>query len=62
MAMTYRSLLQKLQKMDDSQLDSNCSVYTPWESEFFELDDECGFTAIADGILDSGHPILYILE
>jgi beta-galactosidase/beta-glucuronidase len=61
MAMTYRSLLQQLQKMDDSQLDCNCSVYTPWESEFFELDDECGFMAI-DDVLDAGHPILYVLE
>lgn len=62
MAMTYRSLLQQLQKMNDSQLDCNCSVYVPWESEYFELDDECNFATAMNDVLDAEHPILYVLE
>ena len=60
--MTYKQLLEKLQKIPADRLDDTVTVWNVWESEFTPT---CGLTENKEGggldtnVLDYGH---YVLE
>jgi len=59
--MTYKQLKEEIEKFDEEQITSDVSIYLPWEDEY-RLLKEVTFATKDNGILDSEHPILYILD
>ena len=60
MAMTYRELVQRLQEMDDEQLDCDVTIEIPCDYD----DNECypGCLRIANdnhSSLDDNHPVIF---
>ena len=60
--MTYRELLEKLMKLNNEQLDSDVTIYVPWDGEYCTMDDDLWFACKDHSILDENHPILYIAD
>lgn len=58
-SMTYRELLQELQKLSEEQLDCDISVYDEEAEEFFHVDHDLQIQSGND-VLGHGHPYLVI--
>lgn len=56
MALTYRSLMKRLQKMDDSVLDNDVTVHDPDRDEYQPVNSV--WQQDTDDVLDAGAPIL----
>lgn len=59
MSYTYRELLDKLNELDEENLDKTVSVYLNLTDEYVEVFD---FWVSADDIdvLDAGHPVIEV--
>ena len=57
--MTYRDLLNALDKLTDEQLDCDLSVYVPGIDEYYEA--QFDFSSEEGDVLDEGHPIFVII-
>lgn len=59
-AMTYRQLLAHISTMDDSQLDTNVTVYNTYEDEYYPVPAIDYVSEDGNGVLDPLHPFLVV--
>ncbi|MEA3339250.1 MAG: hypothetical protein U9R15_04730 [Chloroflexota bacterium] len=60
--MTYKQLLEKLIKLNDSQLNMTASIHLPFDDEYYGV-RSFGYTNERDcDVLDNNHPIMTIAQ
>lgn len=56
--MTYKELLQQLQKLNEEQLNSDVAIYDEGIDEYYQLTVEFVFATEKCQVLDVDHPII----
>jgi hypothetical protein len=56
--MTYKELLNRLQQLNNEQLNQDVCIYDGAMDEYYQLKVELVFATDAQDVLDIGHPII----